>query len=495
MCLEINLISPRFSGHPDLVDKSLSPEGVPKSGSDCNLQTGYWSLCAAVNRALRVGIPVTCPEFMASMTKEQLATILRSDTGRVLSAQQDRTSVSPNLENTPSSSISSSRNRASARRCQALPSRAATEPRFLAAPRLHNSLRKTTVTSHNFIRDPYDTLMSAHETNGQKIINYPHTFILSISLSLLTCQLLLVFVLLIQVRDGHLQVGWGIRMENPLPALCRVEGPWPGARCEPGKDRFRSIGPKNCISKQRIKHRIFTKEETIFIVSLTKTHFYITPSDLPDSLRNKGKTTATSSHSHHTHHTHSHTHTLTHTLTQYCSSQIKEPTDTSKQPIKTRYLGHVTGYQPIRDQYFLNWSKSENSFQLVVHYPIRITRIYYCKLNNNNILLTTPNPKNLPGLQNPSSLLNFIFKNIARALNRIHGFKPNITAYLAPREIAGGCPREISRGQLLLVFVLLIQVRDGHLQVGWGIRMENPYGEPANKLNVMFIKYVSNDST
>eukprot|EP00116_Pleurobrachia_bachei_P018957 sb/3479219/ len=32
---EINLIWPRFSGHPDLVDKILSPEGVPKSGSDC----------------------------------------------------------------------------------------------------------------------------------------------------------------------------------------------------------------------------------------------------------------------------------------------------------------------------------------------------------------------------------------------------------------------------------------------------------------------------
>eukprot|EP00116_Pleurobrachia_bachei_P009775 sb/3470037/ len=26
---------------------------------------------------------------------------------------------------------------------------------------------------------------------------------------------------------------------------------------------------------------------------------------------------------------------------------------TSKQPIRTRYLGHVTGYHPIRDQYFL----------------------------------------------------------------------------------------------------------------------------------------------
>eukprot|EP00116_Pleurobrachia_bachei_P012201 sb/3472463/ len=28
-------------------------------------------------------------------------------------------------------------------------------------------------------------------------------------------------------------------------------------------------------------------------------------------------------------------------------------TDLPKQPIRTRYLGHVTGYQPIREQYFL----------------------------------------------------------------------------------------------------------------------------------------------
>eukprot|EP00116_Pleurobrachia_bachei_P018233 sb/3478495/ len=31
----------------------------------------------------------------------------------------------------------------------------------------------------------------------------------------------------------------------------------------------------------------------------------------------------------------------------------QEPTETSKQPIRTRYLGNVTGCQPIRDQYFL----------------------------------------------------------------------------------------------------------------------------------------------
>eukprot|EP00116_Pleurobrachia_bachei_P016308 sb/3476570/ len=36
-----------------------------------------------------------------------------------------------------------------------------------------------------------------------------------------------------------------------------------------------------------------------------------------------------------------------------CESNWQEPTDTSKQPIRTCYLGHVTGYHPIRDQYFL----------------------------------------------------------------------------------------------------------------------------------------------
>eukprot|EP00116_Pleurobrachia_bachei_P012317 sb/3472579/ len=32
---------------------------------------------------------------------------------------------------------------------------------------------------------------------------------------------------------------------------------------------------------------------------------------------------------------------------------VAEPNEISKKPIRTRYLGHVTGYQPIRDQYFL----------------------------------------------------------------------------------------------------------------------------------------------
>ena len=38
----------------------------------------------------------------------------------------------------------------------------------------------------------------------------------------------------------------------------------------------------------------------------------------------------------------------------FCVNALwQEPTKSSKRPIRARYLGHVTGYQPIRDQYFL----------------------------------------------------------------------------------------------------------------------------------------------
>eukprot|EP00116_Pleurobrachia_bachei_P018832 sb/3479094/ len=48
----------------------------------------------------------------------------------------------------------------------------------------------------------------------------------------------------------------------------------------------------------------------------------------------------------------SNTHTHTH----------QKPTDTSKQPIRTRYLGHVAGCQPIRDQNFLIRSVPDTHF-------------------------------------------------------------------------------------------------------------------------------------
>eukprot|EP00116_Pleurobrachia_bachei_P005786 sb/3466048/ len=40
----------------------------------------------------------------------------------------------------------------------------------------------------------------------------------------------------------------------------------------------------------------------------------------------------------------------------------QEPTETSKQSIRTLYIGHMTGYQPIKDQYFLIRSVPESDF-------------------------------------------------------------------------------------------------------------------------------------
>ena len=43
--------------------------------------TGYWTLCACINRALGAGIPITSPSFYANITREQLLDIFRADPG------------------------------------------------------------------------------------------------------------------------------------------------------------------------------------------------------------------------------------------------------------------------------------------------------------------------------------------------------------------------------------------------------------------------------
>ena len=42
-------------------------------------QTGYFALCAAINRAIAEGIDITNPEFYSTITFEKLSYILRSD--------------------------------------------------------------------------------------------------------------------------------------------------------------------------------------------------------------------------------------------------------------------------------------------------------------------------------------------------------------------------------------------------------------------------------
>ncbi|XP_062549378.1 queuosine 5'-phosphate N-glycosylase/hydrolase [Armigeres subalbatus] len=45
-------------------------------------QTGYFSLCAAINRALKEGIDITNPSYYSKITLEELEKILRSDDGQ-----------------------------------------------------------------------------------------------------------------------------------------------------------------------------------------------------------------------------------------------------------------------------------------------------------------------------------------------------------------------------------------------------------------------------
>ncbi|XP_019633643.1 PREDICTED: UPF0553 protein C9orf64-like [Branchiostoma belcheri] len=52
--------------------------------------TGYWSLCAAVNRAMEEGVPITNPGYYAGMTLQELAYLLRSDSDVDMPMLQDR---------------------------------------------------------------------------------------------------------------------------------------------------------------------------------------------------------------------------------------------------------------------------------------------------------------------------------------------------------------------------------------------------------------------
>ncbi|XP_038626021.1 queuosine salvage protein [Tachyglossus aculeatus] len=52
--------------------------------------SGYWSLCAAVNRALDEGIPITSASYYASVTLDQVRHVLRSDTDVPMPLIQER---------------------------------------------------------------------------------------------------------------------------------------------------------------------------------------------------------------------------------------------------------------------------------------------------------------------------------------------------------------------------------------------------------------------
>uniref|UniRef100_A0A8D0GCM1 Queuosine 5'-phosphate N-glycosylase/hydrolase n=1 Tax=Sphenodon punctatus TaxID=8508 RepID=A0A8D0GCM1_SPHPU len=54
------------------------------------IYSGYWSLCAAVNRALDEGIPITSASYYATMTLDQVRHVFRSDTDVPMPLIEDR---------------------------------------------------------------------------------------------------------------------------------------------------------------------------------------------------------------------------------------------------------------------------------------------------------------------------------------------------------------------------------------------------------------------
>ncbi|KAI7860625.1 hypothetical protein BDC45DRAFT_492409 [Circinella umbellata] len=55
--------------------------------------TGYWSLCAAINRALEQGIPITSPSYYATASDEELESIFKSDTQEQIPLMKERKAV------------------------------------------------------------------------------------------------------------------------------------------------------------------------------------------------------------------------------------------------------------------------------------------------------------------------------------------------------------------------------------------------------------------
>ncbi|XP_048448830.1 queuosine salvage protein isoform X1 [Rhincodon typus] len=57
------------------------------------MHSGFWSLCAAINRALDEGIPITNASYVANITLDQLKYVLRSDTGVPMPLIEERLKV------------------------------------------------------------------------------------------------------------------------------------------------------------------------------------------------------------------------------------------------------------------------------------------------------------------------------------------------------------------------------------------------------------------
>eukprot|EP01137_Pigoraptor_chileana_P015009 Opistho-2@70372 len=68
-------------------EASSPPYVVRHNGKD---YSGYWSLCAALNRALQEGVAITSAHFYATITEDQLAHIFRSETATTIPMLKER---------------------------------------------------------------------------------------------------------------------------------------------------------------------------------------------------------------------------------------------------------------------------------------------------------------------------------------------------------------------------------------------------------------------
>eukprot|EP00116_Pleurobrachia_bachei_P005512 sb/3465774/ len=74
-----------------------------------------------------------------------------------------------------------------------------------------------------------------------------------------------------------------------------------------------------------------------------------------------------------------------------CDIFCQEPTESSKQSIRTRYLGHMTGYQPIREHYFLIRSVPAFYYNTPnTHNPPCLARPSFCVLHPRTVSVCVP---------------------------------------------------------------------------------------------------------
>ncbi|CAO3613519.1 unnamed protein product [Cunninghamella echinulata] len=86
----VDLLNFSFWSDIDKEDKGKSHSDRYTIKYKGNSYTGYWSLCAAINKALDNGIPITKPSYLQQASNEELASIFKSDTIEEISLLSDR---------------------------------------------------------------------------------------------------------------------------------------------------------------------------------------------------------------------------------------------------------------------------------------------------------------------------------------------------------------------------------------------------------------------